>query len=252
MAQPRETRPQPAAGAEIGSLIGSAFGLVFLIINSASFSTLGRILVLVTGIAAFAVIVFFAIRSLSRMKRAQVSSAASVESAKSVDSAASADSADSADSAGHAEFAQHAQSPETAESPATAESTESTKTAEGQAAAGPRRTVPFGRSYWIIVGIEALALFGGTRVLSGLGHPELGVAWVAFVVGTHFYALGHVFRLDRFHILATVVTLCGIAGFIAFFASIPAFIPIFSGIVSGFVLLAFGLWALVAVHGERA
>ncbi|MCF2572525.1 hypothetical protein [Brevibacterium sp. UCMA 11754] len=205
MTQPRETRPQPAAGAEIGSLIGGAFGLVFLIINSASFSTLGRILVLVTGIAVFAVIVFFAIRSLRRMKRAEVSSAASAEHAESVASA------------------------------------------EGQAAAGSRRTVPFGRSYWIIVGIEALALFGGTRLLSGLGHPELGVAWVAFVVGTHFYALGHVFKLDRFHILATVVTLCGIAGFIAFFASIPAFIPIFSGIISGFVLLAFGVWALVAV-----
>lgn len=210
MTQPRETRPQPAAGAEIGSLIGGAFGLVFLIVNSASFSTLGRILVLVMGIAAFAVIVFFAIRSLGRMKRAQVSSATSVESAESAESD------------------------------------------EGQAAAGPRRTVPFGRSYWIIVGIEALALFGGTRLLSGLGHPELGVAWVAFVVGTHFYALGHVFKLNRFHILATVVTLCGIAGFIAFFASIPAFIPIFSGIISGFVLLAFGLWALVPVDGERA
>ncbi|WP_193071101.1 MULTISPECIES: hypothetical protein [unclassified Brevibacterium] len=210
MTQPRETRPQPAAGAEIGSLIGGAFGLVFLIVNSASFSTLGRILVLVMGIAAFAVIVFFAIRSLGRMKRAQVSSATSVESAESAESD------------------------------------------EGQAAAGPRRTVPFGRSYWIIVGIEALALFGGTRLLSGLGHPELGVAWVAFVVGTHFYALGHVFKLNRFHILATVVTLCGIAGFIAFFASIPAFIPIFSGIISGFVLLAFGLWALVPVEGERA
>ncbi|SMX70118.1 hypothetical protein BSP239C_00423 [Brevibacterium sp. 239c] len=213
MTQPRETRPQPAAGAEIGSLIGGAFGLVFLIVNSASFSTLGRILVLVMGIAAFAVIVFFAIRSLGRMKRAQVSSATSVESV---------------------------------------ESAESAESAEGQAAAGPRRTVPFGRSYWIIVGIEALALFGGTRLLSGLGHPELGVAWVAFVVGTHFYALGHVFKLNRFHILATVVTLCGIAGFIAFFASIPAFIPIFSGIISGFVLLAFGLWALVPVDGERA
>ncbi|GAA1944819.1 hypothetical protein GCM10009689_27580 [Brevibacterium antiquum] len=214
MTQPRETRPQPAAGAEIGSLIGGAFGLVFLIINSTSFSTLGRILVLIMGIAAFAVIVFFAIRSLGRMKRAHVSSATSVESAESAEGQVAI--------------------------------------AEGQAAAGPRRTVPFGRSYWIIVGIEALALFGGTRLLSGLGHPELGVAWVAFVVGTHFYALGHVFKLNRFHILATVVTLCGIAGFIAFFASIPAFIPIFSGIISGFVLLAFGLWALVAVDGERA
>lgn len=196
MTQPHETRPQPAAGAEIGSLIGGAFGLVFLVVNSASFSTLGRILVLVMGIAAFAVIVFFAMRSLGRMKRAQVSSA---------------------------------------------------KSTDEQGEVAPRRDVPFGRSYWIIVGVEALALFGGTRLLSGLGHPELGVAWVAFVVGTHFYALGHVFKLNRFHILATVVTLCGIAGFIAFFASIPAFIPIFSGIISGFALLAFGLWALVAV-----
>ena len=196
MTQARETRPQPAAGAEIGSLIGGAFGLVFLIVNSASFSTLGRILVLVMGIAAFAAIAFFAMRSLGRMKRAQISTANS---------------------------------------------------AEGQDEVSPGRAVPFGRSYWIIVGVEALALFGGTRLLSGLGHPELGVAWVAFVVGTHFYALGHVFKLNRFHILATVVTLCGIAGFIAFFASIPAFIPILGGIIPGFVLLAFGLWALVAV-----
>ncbi|WP_252199888.1 hypothetical protein [Brevibacterium sp. RIT 803] len=238
MTQPRKSRPQPAAGAEVGSLIGGAFGLVFLIINSASFSTLGRILVLVTGTAAFAVIVFFAIRSLSRMKRAEVSSAASVEFAESGESVESAEG--QAESAGHTEPVQHA---------AVAESAQS---AQGQVAAGSRRTVPFGRSYWIIVGIEALALFGGTRLLSGLGHPELGVAWVAFVVGTHFYALGHVFKLDRFHILATVVTLCGIAGFIAFFASVPAFIPVFSGIISGFVLLAFGLWALVTVDGERA
>ncbi|MDN6746040.1 MAG: hypothetical protein L0L93_03405 [Brevibacterium sp.] len=196
MTQARETRPQPAAGAEIGSLIGGAFGLVFLIVNSAQFSTLGRILVLVLGIAAFAVIAVFAVRRLGSMRRAQVS------------------------------------------------------TAEGQDEVTPRRAVPFGRSYWIIVAVEVLALFGGSSLLSGLGHPELGVAWVAFVVGTHFYALGHVFKLDRFHVLATVVTLCGIAGFIAFFASIPAFIPIFSGIFSGFVLLAFGLWALVAVDGR--
>lgn len=196
MTQPREMRPQPAAGAEIGSLIGGAFGLVFLIVNSASFSTLGRILVLAMGIAAFAVIAFFALRSLGRMESAAGSAA---------------------------------------------------KSAEIQDEDPPRRAAPFGRSYWIIVGVEALALIGGTRLLSGLGLPELGVAWVAFVVGTHFYALGYVFELNRFHLLATVVTLCAVAGFIAFFASIPAFIPIFSGIIPGFVLLAFGLWALVAV-----
>ncbi|GAA1858803.1 hypothetical protein [Brevibacterium marinum] len=206
MTQSRETRPQPAAGAEIGSLIGGAFGLVFLIVNSAQFSTLGRILVLVLGVAAFAVIAVFAIRGLRRMGRT-----------------------------------------ETAEIRA---STQQTMPDDGTREAVGLRAGPFGRSYWIIVAVEALALFGGTRLLSGLGHPELGVAWVAFVVGTHFYALGHVFKLNRFHVLATVVTLCGIVGFIAFFASLPAFIPIFGGIIPGFVLLAFGLWSLVAIEGR--
>ncbi|MDN5550934.1 hypothetical protein [Brevibacterium aurantiacum] len=186
------SRPQPAAGAEIGSLIGGAFGLVFLIVNSAGFSTLGRTLVLIVGIAAFAAIAFLALRGLGRMKRAQA------------------------------------------------------QTADSQVRTGG----PFGRSYWIIVAIEAVALFGGIRLLSGMGHPELGVAWVAFVVGTHFYALGSVFKLGRFHILATVVTLCGIAGFIAFFAGAPDFIPVLGGIIPGFVLLAFGLWALVPLEGH--
>lgn len=186
------SRPQPAAGAEIGSLIGGAFGLVFLIVNSAGFSTLGRTLVLIVGIAAFAAIAFLAFRGLGRMKRAQA------------------------------------------------------QTADSQVRTGG----PFGRSYWIIVAIEAVALFGGIRLLSGMGHPELGVAWVAFVVGTHFYALGYVFKLGRFHILATVVTACGIAGFIAFFAGAPEFIPVLGGIIPGFVLLAFGLWALVPLEGH--
>ncbi|MGO2037137.1 MAG: hypothetical protein ACTH2U_11715 [Brevibacterium sp.] len=189
------TRPRTAEGAEIGALIGGAFGLLFLIINSSSFSSLGRTLVMATGIIAFGTIAVVAVRSLLRLRaeRRQTMSAEDREP-------------------------------------------------------GRRREPPFGRAYWTIVLIEAIALFAGARVLSSLGHPELGVAWVAFVVGTHFYALGYVFKLNRFHVLATVVTLCGIAGFIAFFASIPAFIPIFSGVISGFVLLAFGLWALVPVE----
>src|SRR5699024_5541188 len=104
---------------------------------------------------------------------------------------------------------------------------------------------PFGRACWLIVAIEGTALFGRARLLSRPPHPDLGVAWVAGVVGAHFYARGRVFGRDRFHALATVVTLCGIGGFIAFFAAAPAFIPVISGIISGFVLLAFAMWALV-------
>ena len=186
----RPTMPngrRPADGAEIGALIGAGFGLLFLIINTGQFSTLGRTLVITVGVLAFAGIAIFAIRGLMQSGRA----------------------------------------------------------GRGESGKGSRREPPLGRAYWIIVLIEAVLLFAGTRLLAGLGHPELGVAWVAVVVGTHFYALGRVFGLDRFHVLATVVTLCGIGGFIAFFAAAPAFIPVISGVISGFVLLAFAIWALI-------
>ena len=75
---------------------------------------------------------------------------------------------------------------------------------------------------------------------------------MAVVVGTHFYALGHVFKLGRFHVLATVVTLLGVAGFIAFFVSAPAFIPVLAGVIPGFVLLAFALWALAPAASAPA
>jgi hypothetical protein len=54
-----------------------------------------------------------------------------------------------------------------------------------------RAKVPFGWKYWLVVGIEAIALFGGTRFITALGYPELGVAWVALIVGMHFFPLAH-------------------------------------------------------------
>ncbi|WP_228278258.1 hypothetical protein [Brevibacterium limosum] len=202
---PPSSRPNShtAAGAEIGALIGAGFGLLFLIINSSQFSTLGRTLVIAVGVLAFAGIAVFAVRGLIRSR---------------------GDAASGSTGFSRAPGAAHTAASERA-----------------------RREPPFGRAYWIIVLIEAVLLFAGARLLSSLGHPELGVAWVAVVVGTHFYALGRVFGLDRFHVLATVVTLCGIGGFIAFFAAAPAFIPVISGVISGFALLAFAMWALVPV-----
>ncbi|UZD62316.1 hypothetical protein [Brevibacterium sp. JSBI002] len=180
---------QTAAGAEIGALIGAGFGLLFLIINTVQFSTLGRTLVIAVGVIVFVGIAVLAVRGLLRKR------------------------------GGGGRL--------------------------GESGERGRREPPFGRAYWIIVLIEAVLLFAGTRLLASLGHPELGVAWVAVVVGTHFFALGWVFGLDRFHVLATVVTLCGTGGFIAFFAAAPAFIPVISGVISGFVLLAFAMWALI-------
>lgn len=102
---------------------------------------------------------------------------------------------------------------------------------------------PFGRAYWLIVVIEAVALFGGIRVITGLGFPELGVAWVAFVVGTHFFALARVFRLARFHALGAIVTTFGIAGFVLRTLGHVEPVAIVSGVLSGLALLAFALAA---------
>ena len=183
------TRPRTAEGAEIGALIGGAFGLLFLIINTVQFSTLGRTLVIAVGVIVFVGIAVLAVRGLLRKR------------------------------GGGGRL--------------------------GESGERGRRERTSWRAYWTIVLIEAALLFAGARLLASLGHPELGVAWVAVVVGTHFFALGWVFGLDRFHALATVVTLCGIGGFIAFFAAAPAFIPVISGVISGFVLLAFAIWALI-------
>lgn len=114
----------------------------------------------------------------------------------------------------------------------------------------PRSPV-FGWRYWTVVAIEAVALFGGTRLISGLGHPELGIAWVAVVVGTHFFALGRIFRLARFHLLAVIVTCCGLAGFGLDALDARTLIPVVSGVASGFVLFGFALWALLTRRDER-
>ncbi|MEU4388931.1 hypothetical protein [Promicromonospora sp. NPDC023805] len=112
----------------------------------------------------------------------------------------------------------------------------------GQPSAQPVGS-PFGRAYWLIVGIEAVALFGGIRIITGLGFPELGVAWVAFVVGTHFFALARIFRLARFHALGAIVTTFGIAGFVLRALGHVEPVAIVSGVLSGLALLAFALGA---------
>lgn len=106
-----------------------------------------------------------------------------------------------------------------------------------------RQGPPFGWPYWIIVIIEVILLVGGSRLITSWGYPELGVAWVAVVVGTHFFALARIFRLVRFHLLGASVTLLGVAGFVLRPLGALDAIAVVSGIASGLVLLAFGLWA---------
>lgn len=111
----------------------------------------------------------------------------------------------------------------------------------GQSARG---TSPFGRGYWLVVGVEVVALFGGVRILAGpLGHPDGGVAWVSFVVGVHFFALAVVLHAPFFNWLGAAVTLCGVVGLVLVFTGgAPAIIALVAGVLPGALLLGFGIW----------
>ncbi|WAL63247.1 hypothetical protein ORV05_19675 [Amycolatopsis cynarae] len=95
-----------------------------------------------------------------------------------------------------------------------------------------------GRGYWLVVAAEALALFGGLFVINGvLRHPQVAVAWIAVVVGVHFFALAAVFRLNRFHGLGAVLTVLGLAGFVlAALGASAATVGVVSGVLSGLAL----------------
>lgn len=107
-----------------------------------------------------------------------------------------------------------------------------------RSAAAPSGTWFSDRRYWMVVAAEAVALFGGLFVINGvLKHSEIAVAWIAFVVGVHFFGLAAAFRLNRFHVLGAVLTVLGIAGFVLDAAGASAaVIGLVSGVLSGFAL----------------
>ncbi|MEU7866977.1 hypothetical protein [Dactylosporangium sp. NPDC049140] len=116
-------------------------------------------------------------------------------------------------------------------------------------AGGPRpdRAGRFmGRGYWIVVAIEVLALFGGLAVINAVLHRfEVSVAWVALVVGLHFYGLGYVWSAPMYHWLATAMTVLAAAGFVVFLAGGgEAGVGLVSGVGSGIALYGAVLWGL--------
>jgi hypothetical protein len=65
------------------------------------------------------------------------------------------------------------------------------------------------------------------------------VAWIAVVVGVHFFGFGRAFRLTRFHLLDTAMTALGVAGFVLTRVGAgAAVIGLVSGVLSGVALFA--------------
>jgi uncharacterized membrane protein YhaH (DUF805 family) len=107
-----------------------------------------------------------------------------------------------------------------------------------------------GRAYWVVVGIEGIALLVGARLLAGpLDTPEAGVAWVSFVVGVHFFALAVVFSESFFHWLGAAIAVCGAAGLVLAVADADeAAIDLVSGVTPGAILLAAACLGVRRLH----
>ncbi|MDA0567956.1 hypothetical protein LG943_27085 [Streptomonospora sp. S1-112] len=111
-------------------------------------------------------------------------------------------------------------------------------------ATAPGRAM-FGRGYLAVVAAEALLLFGGFPVLRALGAPPAAnVAWVAVVVGLHFVALAAVWRQPSVLVPGVGLTALGAAGFALLATPAAAWTPAVSGVLSGAVLLACGLYVV--------
>lgn len=126
-----------------------------------------------------------------------------------------------------------------------------------QAAAG--RTAPrtFGRGYRLVVATEVVAGLVGILVINGLLHaPHATVAWIALVVGLHFFGLAAVWRVASLRWLAAAMSACGAGGLIlAACGSSLAVIAAVAGLAPGALLLGSVWWSVLAKperHGIRA
>jgi hypothetical protein len=96
------------------------------------------------------------------------------------------------------------------------------------------------RRYWLIVALEAGVLFGGLVVINGvLHHTAVSVAWVALVVGVHFFGLARIWRMPLYHWLGAAMTILGLTGFlIDALGGTAAMVGLVAGVGSGAALYA--------------
>jgi len=94
--------------------------------------------------------------------------------------------------------------------------------------------------YWLIVALEAGALFGGLAVINGVLHDTaVSVAWVALVVGVHFFGLARIWRMPLYYWLGAAMAILSLAGFLIYaLGGSAAMVGLVAGVGSGAVLYA--------------
>ncbi|MGW5876810.1 hypothetical protein ACWFMI_09725 [Nocardiopsis terrae] len=119
---------------------------------------------------------------------------------------------------------------------------------------GGRPVAPrFGALFGTVTLVEFALIFGGVAALNSFGAPpQTGVAWVAFIVGLHFFPLGLAWRQREILHLAWYATALGAIGLAMVLAGYPDWVPLVSGVVTGAGMLLGALTALALMHREVA
>lgn len=109
----------------------------------------------------------------------------------------------------------------------------------------------FNYRYWVVVAVEVVALLAGVVIINRvLDADRFTVAWIAVVVGVHFFGLGPLWRDRMRYLVGAVLAGLGLAGFLIGGADgSAAMIAVVSGVGSGAALL-FGVGA--ALLGRAA
>ena len=102
------------------------------------------------------------------------------------------------------------------------------------------------RAFGIVVGIEVALAGIGSWYLSARSRSELIPAWIALVVGVHFFPLAVLLEYPMLHLLAVLVT---VGALLAVPLSRRWSLPIsaVTGAVTGSILLAAALFSLATV-----
>lgn len=95
------------------------------------------------------------------------------------------------------------------------------------------------RLFWLALAGEIVALIVGLAVLRHVGLGDYGVAWVALVVGVHFFPLARQWNYGTYTVIAVVMSVLGLAGLGFMLAGVaPWVVAAVSGVGSGLTLLA--------------
>jgi hypothetical protein len=115
-----------------------------------------------------------------------------------------------------------------------------------------RDPVRLDRHYWLIVTVEAVALFGGLAVLARI-EPAAALGWIALVVGLHFIPMSRLWPPGRRQILliGIAMTALGVVGLtLAVTTHDREAVALVSGVGSGVLLLGSTLVSALRTWGR--